>query len=102
MNLRQNLHLFVLGLAFAGATQAADIANGSRIYSMHCAACHGIAGDSVMPDAPKFSRGEALMQPDFVLLSSIKTGRRAMPAFFGILRDQEILDVIAHLRTLRR
>jgi cytochrome c6 len=34
-------------------------------------------------------------------LVSIRTGRGAMPAYQGVLRDREILDIVGHLRTLR-
>lgn len=81
---------------------AADVANGARIYGIHCIACHGMQGQSALPNVPNFAIGERMMQPDFALMQSIRTGKDIMPAFFGILRDQEILDVIAYLRTLRR
>ena len=31
---------------------------------------------------------------------TIRTGKGAMPGFFGVLREREILDVVAYLRTL--
>lgn len=87
--------------AGAGPVGAADVANGSRIYNTHCLGCHGIHGRAVMPGVPMFASGERLLQPDFVLMQTIKTGKNIMPPFLGILRDAEILDVIAYLRTLR-
>lgn len=83
------------------ATQAADMINGQRIFLAHCAGCHGMNGIPVMPTAPTFARGERLMQPDVILLQSIRTGRNAMPGFMGMLSDREILDVISFLRTLQ-
>jgi len=53
-----------------------------------------------MPGAPNFRRLETLMRPDMQLLTSIRNGKGAMPAFFGVMRDREILDVVAYLRTL--
>ena len=79
---------------------AADIAKGGQVYATHCAICHGASGNPVMPGAPNFRRMESLMRPDMQLLTSIKKGKGGMPGFFGILRDQEILDVVAYLRTL--
>jgi cytochrome c6 len=84
----------------AGAAGAADIGKGGAVYSTHCAVCHGANGTPVMPGAPNFRRMETLMQPDMQLLASIRKGKGAMPGFFGILRDQQILDVVAYLRTL--
>jgi cytochrome c6 len=80
---------------------AADPGKGSAIYSQHCVVCHGDRGEGVMPGAPDFSRGDGLMQPDRVLADSITNGKLVMPAFQGLLRDDEILDVIAYIRTMR-
>ena len=54
-----------------------------------------------MPGAPDFTRPGALLKPDSVLMFEIKKGRNAMPAYNGLLKDRDILDVIAFLRTLR-
>lgn len=53
-----------------------------------------------MIGAPNFAQSEGLMSPDRTLLISIQTGKAAMPAYRGVLSDQDILDVIAYLRTL--
>lgn len=89
-------------LLLPGASFAANVIEGQRIYNQHCIGCHGPGGHSAMPNAPHFSRGERLMQPDMMLLATIKAGKMMMPSFNGVLRDQEILDVIAYLRTLQR
>ncbi|MCB1906841.1 MAG: cytochrome c [Rhodocyclaceae bacterium] len=89
-------------LAAASTTQAADPANGKMIYDMNCVVCHGVGGHPVLPAAPSFAKGERLMQPDTMLIESIENGKNVMPAFLGILRRQEIRDVIAYLRTLHR
>ncbi|HET9580255.1 MAG TPA: cytochrome c [Usitatibacter sp.] len=94
--------LVVAAIGMASGVDAADIARGAQAYAMHCAMCHGPAGQGIQPGAPKFNRGERLMQSDLALLNSIRTGRNAMPGFMGVLRDRDILDVIAYLRTLQR
>ena len=43
---------------------------------------------------------DRLFQMDQDLLRSIREGRELMPAFRGMLSDEEIRDVIAFLRTL--
>jgi len=80
---------------------AANVARGQQLYNMHCAACHGMRGEGVLPEAPKFRMGERLEQPDMVLMQSVRTGKKAMPPFFGVLQDAQILDVLAYVRTLR-
>ena len=88
--------------ACAPAAVCADLARGGQIYALHCATCHGPAGQGGIPGAPRFNRGERLMQSDITLLATVRRGRNVMPAFGGVLRDREILDVIAYVRTLQR
>jgi cytochrome c6 len=94
--------LFVaLLLAFGTANvYAGDIDKGGKLYAIHCATCHGTDGVNIMPDAPNFAHSERLLRPDMFILAAIKEGKNAMPAFQGMLKDEEILDVIAYLRTL--
>lgn len=86
----------------AGAAGAADLINGNRIYQMRCVGCHGIDGKAINPAAPSFILGERLSQPDMALMLSLKTGKTKCPPFFGVLKDQEILDALTYARTLRR
>jgi cytochrome c6 len=90
-----------IGLLASPVVRASDPLRGADLYQKHCAYCHGNNGRPVLPLAPDFSRQERLLQPDLALLTAIRNGRGAMPAFQGALRDRDILDVIAHLRTLR-
>jgi cytochrome c6 len=88
-----------LSLCGAPAAQAADIFKGKEIYESYCATCHGVGGQGVMPGVPNFARREGLMRPDQVLYESVRSGKGAMPGYRGILKEREILDVVAYLRT---
>ncbi|MGC2048510.1 MAG: cytochrome c [Gallionella sp.] len=90
----------VLQAFMSGNSYAGDIVNGGRLYAKYCVTCHGADGVNVMPDAPNFANSEKLLRPDVFILASIKEGINAMPSFQGMLKDQEILDVISYLRTL--
>ena len=95
-----------VGLALAAAlasgnAAASDPLRGAELFRTHCASCHGADGRPVLPGAPDLSRPTALLKPDPALLASIRSGRGAMPAYQGLLRDREILDIVAHLRTFR-
>lgn len=96
------VELFVtLLLVFGtGGAYAGDIDKGGKLYTRHCATCHGADGVNVMPDAPNFAHSERLLRPDVFILAAIKEGKNAMPAFQGMLKDGDIMDVIAYLRTL--
>jgi cytochrome c6 len=90
-----------IALAALPGAQAADVIKGAELYKQHCAGCHGGEGRPVMPMAPDFSRPMALLKPDLTLLGVIRNGKGAMPAYQGQLRDREMLDIVAHLRTFR-
>ncbi len=92
--------LVIVASLYCGTAFAADPNAGKKIYNNSCATCHGDNGRGVIPNTPDFSRGEGLLKPNGELLREIQQGRRAMPGFDTILTDQEILDVIAYLRSL--
>ena len=95
------LVLAVVMAGIAGQAQAADPLKGAKTYNQRCADCHGSNGEPTMPGVPNFRRNERLMQNDLQLIRSISVGRGMMPAFQGVLTEQDILDVIAYLRTLQ-
>ncbi|HHM05491.1 MAG TPA: cytochrome c [Gammaproteobacteria bacterium] len=93
----------LLGCAmlYSAIVQAADPAHGARVFQAQCAKCHGSDGAPTMPGVPDFSRGAPLMKSDIELLKFIRRGRGIMPAYQGLLTDNDILDAISYLRTLR-
>jgi cytochrome c6 len=88
-------------LMHPGAAQAGDTVRGAELYRRHCSACHGTSGRPLLPTAPDFTRPTSLLKPDLTLMDGIKRGKGAMPAYDGILREREILDVVTYLRTLK-
>lgn len=94
--------LLLLSMAAMAQAQAGDPQRGGELYRQHCQSCHGGDGRPVLPNAPDLTRPTALLKPDLALLTSIRAGRGAMPAYQGALRDREILDIVAHLRTFIR
>ena len=97
----RRLWLVLAACSLGSGSWAADTLRGGELYQVHCAACHGSDGRPVLPIAPDFTLPATLLKPDLTLLSTIRGGRGAMPAFQGLLRDRDILDIVAHLRTLR-
>jgi mono/diheme cytochrome c family protein len=91
----------IIVLCGAGNSLAADTTNGQTIYSQHCTGCHGQDGSGTMPGMPDFARGEALFQPDPRIADAVRSGKGVMPGFQGLLSEDDILDVVAYLRTFR-
>jgi len=87
-------------LAVSAAPRAADVRKGEQLYATHCVVCHGPDGAPAMPGAPDLRRGNVLLRPDAQLLDAIRRGRGGMPAYLGVLKEREILDVIAYTRVL--
>lgn len=92
--------VFVALMLTMGATVAGDPAKGRGLYATRCAGCHGPNGLPTMPEIPNFTMGQGLMKSDLEIMSFVKKGKGVMPAFEGVITDEEILDVIAHIRTL--
>lgn len=55
-----------------------------------------------MPMVPNFIRGERMMRPDQELVSIISSGKGLMPSFDQQLSREEILNVLAYIRTLQQ
>lgn len=92
-------------ISFAAAVpgaEAADVFGGQTVYETHCASCHGTDGVPLVPGTPDFAMGEGLEKPDFQLVQAVRAGSNLMPGYNRIISDQEILDAIAYIRTLRR
>lgn len=87
----------LLGMVSA---RAADTQNGAKLYAQYCLSCHGANGKAGFAGVPDFSRSNILFRSDGALFASIRAGKGAMPGFLGILRERDLFDVIAYLRTL--
>jgi len=94
--------IMLLSVAPLQFSDAADYFNGGQVYEMHCQSCHGVDGRSMVPGTPDFTTGDTLFRPDSDLFRQIREGKGVMPAYRGILQDDEIRDVIAYLRSLQR
>lgn len=91
-----------LTVAIATPAFAADPEEGERLYETHCEVCHGDDGRGRVAGAPDFSRGQGLMAPDSTLVRLLRAGRGSMPAYEGLLREHQLLDLIAYLRMFQQ
>lgn len=94
------LLVFTLLMLAMGAAMAGDPVKGKGIYDARCSGCHGVSGKPHVPDVPNFSIGQGVMKPDHEIMAIVKKGKTVMPGFEGVLKDEEILDVISYIRTL--
>ncbi len=98
---------------------AAVLAEGKTLYGEHCAACHGAELEGQpdwqvplpsgrLPAPPHDPSGHTWHHPDNVLFEITKRGTAAvvggryesdMPAFDGILSDDQIRAVLAYIKS---
>ena len=96
----------VVGALGCEARDPTPVGRGARIFVRTCAGCHGADGRGTLrPGLAKPPRD--LTNPAFQgqmtneqLRHSIRIGKGQMPAFGGLMPDDEIADVIAFVRTL--
>jgi len=82
---------------------------GSIIYEEHCARCHGLMGKGDGPDGTSlivrpanFRSRRSRARTDFELFTTIAYGVAYSPmhGWRGRLTDEEMLEVISHIRTI--
>lgn len=99
-------------------TDQARVSDGQRIYTSHCAACHGaqLEGQSnwqqrqangLLPAPPHDETGHTWHHADDLLFKLTKYGPKslagpdyqtAMPGFEGVLADAEVWSVLAYIK----
>jgi len=101
-------------LLWFSSTAKADLEQGKRLYKENCAPCHGESGkgDGVgarsLPVRPADHTSAVAMngRNDGFLRDVITKGGGAMglssfmPAWQGIFKDNEILDLVSYIRSL--
>jgi len=102
----------LLGTAFGVSARFApdrtpDVREGERIFRQNCAVCHGVSGNGRGPAALKLNphpanltdRDFMRMESPFSVFSTVNVGvaDAAMPAWHGILSDQEIWNVVFYV-----
>jgi mono/diheme cytochrome c family protein len=101
------------------AAWQAQVKLGAELYARHCPSCHGASlegqpnwkkhlPDGSLPAPPLDETAHAWHHPDAILFETLKLGGKAvappdfpskMPAFSGILSDDEIRAVLAFIKS---
>lgn len=88
----------------SGQATAAPAETGAKIYASKCAGCHGQDGSGNIAAAPDFTSAEWQgAHSDAELMESIKNGKgRMMPAWGSKLTEEQIGDLVKHVRSLKK
>ena len=100
-----NVSAWVLLAASATIASAQD--SGADVYRTNCILCHGETGEADTPagktfKAASFNSADALKKSDAELTVIIKNGKDKMPPWSDVLTDDQVKDVIAYIRTLKK
>jgi mono/diheme cytochrome c family protein len=105
-----------VGTLLMGLASGADVAKGKAAYDQYCASCHGAAGKGDGPAAAAMNpkprdlsdKAYARRLKDDYLFQVTKDGGPAvkksplMPGWGKTLKDDQIKDVVAYLRSLAK
>jgi len=94
------LSLLATSLLTMGSAVAGSPFDGRPLYYKYCFDCHEQGGSTYMINAADFRKREGLMVTDQQLLILIKNGKGIMPGYNGVLKDQQILDIITYIRNI--
>ena len=87
------------------AVLTGDATRGAAVFAANCAACHGVDGKGTVavPAAKSFAAAEVQAKTDTALGDVIKNGQGGgtMPAFGTLLSAQQVIDLVAFIRTVR-
>ncbi|MCW5786702.1 MAG: c-type cytochrome [Nitrospira sp.] len=89
----------------AAGTKTPESSKGKRIFSRHCAGCHGPEGKGdgyklLGADPANLTAPATRKKSDSALLTTIHEGKPNMPSWKGLLSDRDIQSVLAYIRTL--
>lgn len=91
--------LLTAGLFVAGAA-AAQAQDAGATFKAKCAMCHGADGKGGKMGTRDFASPEVKKETDADLTTIITKGKGKMPAYGEKLKDTEIKDLVAYVRTL--
>lgn len=78
---------------------------GQDLYKQKCASCHGADGAGAMAKkmgSRDLNSDEVQKMSDKDLATVISTGKGKMPGYKGKLTDDQINDVVKHIKTLKK
>ena len=88
--------------AIAFCTSSACAQDAAATYKAKCAMCHGPDGKGGKMGTRDFASPEVKGESDAQLTEIISKGKGKMPAYDGKLKDTEIKDLVAYVRSLAK
>ena len=94
--------VLLLAASLAAPAFAQDAAT---LYKTKCQMCHGANGSpaptGVRMGARSFQSPEVVKETDSTLFDITKSGKNKMPAYRGMLTDDQIKELVKYMRSLK-
>ena len=99
--------LVLLALGFIAISSSSMMAqDAAATFKAKCAMCHGADGKGsamgVKMGVHDFTSADVQKQTDAQLTETITKGKAKMPSYDGKLKDNEIKDLVAYIRSLAK
>jgi cytochrome c6 len=97
--------IVVAAIVVLGMSAPAVAQDGAALYKAKCQVCHGADGKPSAAGekmgAKDFHAPEVAKMSDADLIKITKEGKGKMPAYAGKLTDDQITELIKHVRSLK-
>jgi cytochrome c6 len=93
--------VLALGVITISSSSAAA-QDAAATYKAKCAMCHGPDGKGGKMGTRDFASPEVKAESDAQLTEMITKGKGKMPSYEGKLKDTEIKDLVAYIRSLAK
>jgi cytochrome c6 len=94
--------LITLMAGFALCASSAIAQDAASTYKAKCAMCHGADGKGGKMGTRDFASADVKAESDAQLVDIVTKGKGKMPFYSGKLKDTEIKDLVAYIRTLAK
>jgi cytochrome c6 len=94
--------LITLMAGFALCASSAIAQDAAATYKAKCAMCHGADGKGGKMGTRDFASADVKAESDAQLVDIVTKGKGKMPSYSGKLKDTEIKDLVAYIRTLAK
>ena len=105
VNLFRAVMVLALAVSLGLWAKPAAAEDGAATYKSKCVMCHGADGKGETPAGKKmgahdFGSPEVQKMSDAELTQVMEKGKNKMPGYAGKLKDSEIKELVAYVRTL--
>lgn len=102
LSFRMSLVALLVGGLMMVCSSLATAQDAAATYKAKCAMCHGPDGKGGKMGTRDFASPEVKSETDAQLTEIITKGKGKMPSYDGKLKDTEIKDLVAYIRTLSK